>query len=150
MNVFADLDKLVCLLEKERANHYAQECLKYLKDGEVSFDPNTPLETKHLYEVYKNRFLIQKNLTKNGSVHGYPQVLEQLHNEKDQEIRNFTIATKIGAFVVFTTTETDRFIAILKSSSHTIARAKELNEIYRQRGIDVSDNIFVNRQLQSE
>ena len=150
MDVFADFNNLVCLLEKERANHYAQECLGYLKDGEVSFDPNTPLETKHLYEVYKNRFLIQKNLTKNETVHGYSQVLERLQNEEDQEIRNFTVATKIGAFIVFTTTAVDRFIAILKSSSHNIAKAKELNEIYRQRGIDVSDKIFINRQLQSE
>lgn len=149
MDVYADFNNLVCLLEKQD-DRYAQECLRYLKDGEVFFDPNTPLETKHLYEVYKNRFLIQKDLTKNESVNGYPQVLEQLQNEEDDEIRNFTIATKVGAFVIFTTTAMDRFIAILKSSNHTIAKAKELNEIYRQRGVEVADKIFVNRQLQSE
>ncbi|MGB3852002.1 MAG: hypothetical protein WA958_18680 [Tunicatimonas sp.] len=132
MDTHPDFSKLVCLLEKEQNNPQVRTCLDHLKNGEVYFEPNDPLETGHLHKVYENRFLTQQNITKNRSVEGYQQLLDQLKSERDQRIRNFVIATDAGSFVVFTSVAIDRFISILQSSNYTLTKAKKLSKAWQQ------------------
>lgn len=148
MDTHLNFYKLVCLLEKEQDNPQVRTCLDYLKNGEVYFEPNDPLETDHLHKVYKNRFLTQQNITKNRSVEGYQQLLDQLKNERDQRIRNFVIATDAGSFVVFTSVAIDRFISILQSSNYALTEAKRLDNVWRQRGGEAAGKLFVNHQPQ--
>ncbi len=67
----------------------------------ISFQLPKPitLEAKHTYEVYFNRYIIQKNIT-NSNIVGYDVLLKNLKQQRN-DISIYQIKTRIGFISCF-------------------------------------------------
>ena len=103
------------------------ECIS-LKNTELyfsSFNSDRKVDKEHIYNVYRMRFGLEKNLRpENHFVIGYKDLLPRLEKSELEFINVSSLMTKNGGFIIFSDYEYSEFVGILKSK-RTLDEVKE-------------------------
>ncbi len=127
-NKQSNFDKLFKMLSLTKLQvELASECIS-LKNTELTFncfDSLRKIDKEHIYNTYKMRYGMEKNLRPdNHFVIGYKDLLTNLELSKLEFINVSSIMTEKGGFLVFSDYDYSEFVGILKSKRN-LSEVKE-------------------------
>jgi hypothetical protein len=131
--------KLIKMLENsECQTELVNECLR-IKNDEITFssflDTPTKTTTKHILDVYKNRFKMAQELYPDSDfVIGNDELLPNMEKSKLEYTNVSNITSENGTFLIFSDYEYSDFIGILKSKRNLTEVRERMNgsEYYRE------------------
>jgi hypothetical protein len=91
----------------------AVECIISIENQKVMFHPGSIMIKEHVYEVYKNRYEIQRNVT-NALVSGYDEILVAIEKYLVDKIWVLTLTADNG-YIIFCDENLSVLLGILKS-----------------------------------
>ena len=144
MNTQKQFQKLIKMLENSESQpELVNECLR-IKNDEITFssflDNLTKITTKHIFDVYWNRFeMTKQSILEKNFVIGYEELLSNLQKSKSEFTNVSSIISKNGTYLIFSDYKYLEFMGILKSKrTLTEVRDKMNGSIYFR------ENIFIN------
>lgn len=131
---------------------FAKECLWSFDNESVVIFSKTSLSLKKTFEIYDDRYQIQKTLNETA-VFGYEDLLDKLQNENiAQSVKIISLYTVEYTYIIFTD-EDEILISILKSLSSNVGKICELikthpiyyndDYLFFVRGKQISKDLFL-------
>lgn len=119
------------LENSDRQIDLVNECL-WVKNDEITFssflDTPTKTTTEHIFDVYKHRFKMAKELYPDDNfVIGYEELLSSFENSKSEYTNVSNITSEFGTYLIFSDYEYSDFIGILKSKRNLTEVRERMN-----------------------
>jgi hypothetical protein len=120
VNSEEQFQKMIKMLENSDCQlGLVNECLR-IKNDEITFssfhDTSTKTSTEHIFDVYKHRNKMAKELyPENNFVIGYEELLPSIEKSELEYINVSNITSEFGTYLIFSDYEYSNFVGILKS-----------------------------------